>query len=195
MDEDVLAMLNTKYIISNGSVIPLDSYGAAWFVAMPTYASTPIEEFEALGTCDLRNSAIVAHSVSGLEERYSTAGNIALTEYAPNYLKYEYTAPTEVLAIFSEIYFPDGWSAYIDGVEAEYFCADYILRGMELPAGEHVVEWRFKAPNWGMATAITGIASWLILIALVLLVTAPLSRRYITPHIKAWYAKTRTRTK
>lgn len=195
MDEDVLAMLNTKYIISNGSVIPLDSYGAAWFVATPTYASTPIEEFEALGTCDLRNSAIVAHSVSGLEERYSTAGNIALTEYAPNYLKYEYTAPTEVLAIFSEIYFPDGWSAYIDGVEAEYFCADYILRGMELPAGEHVVEWRFKAPNWGMATAITGIASWLILIALVLLVTAPLSRRYITPHIKVWYANTRTRTK
>jgi uncharacterized membrane protein YfhO len=91
------------------------------------------------------------------------------------------------LAVFSEIYYPDGWTAYIDGVEADYFSANYILRAMELPAGKHTVEWRFRAPHWGVASAITGISSWLILIALLLLVTAPLSKRYIVPHIVSWY--------
>jgi uncharacterized membrane protein YfhO len=101
-------------------------------------------------------------------------------EYAPNYLKYEYDAPQEALCIFSEIYYPDGWTAYVDGKEAEYFAVDYILRGMVLPEGEHTVEWRFKAPKWGVATAITGIASWLILLSLVALVAVPTYRRVMS---------------
>ena len=81
-----------------------------------------------------------------------------------------------MLAVFSEIYFPDGWSAYADGVRADYFCVDYILRGMVLPEGEHTVEWRFRAPNWTMATTITGIASWLIILSLVALITLSIIR-------------------
>jgi uncharacterized membrane protein YfhO len=94
-------------------------------------------------------------------------------EYAPNYLKYEYCVDDTALCVFSEIYYPEGWTAYIDGKEAEYFAVDYILRGMEPPAGEHTVEWRFKAPKWGMATAVTGVASWLILLALVAVAAIP----------------------
>ena len=82
-------------------------------------------------------------------------------------MKYEYEAPAEALAVFSEIYFPDGWRVYVDGEEASYFAADYTLRGMKLPAGSHVVEWKFRAPGWGVATAITGICSWLILLGMV----------------------------
>ena len=185
---EVLSMLNVKYLISGGVVTPTENYGAAWFVHKPLYKSTPKEELEALGTNNLRDHAIVSSSVEALNATYNNNGYITLVEYAPNYLKYEYSAPDDALAVFSEIYYPDGWTAYIDGVEADYFCVDYILRGMELPKGSHVVEWRFRAPNWGMATAITGIASWLILIALVLMLTAPLSRRYIVPRLKQWYA-------
>jgi uncharacterized membrane protein YfhO len=109
---------------------------------------------------------------------YDNSGYIELVEYAPNRLKYEYDAPAEALCVFSEIYYPEGWTAYVDGREAEYFAVDYILRGMELPAGEHTVEWRFRAPRWGMATTITGIASWLILLSLVAIVAVPLYRWY-----------------
>ena len=89
---------------------------------------------------------------------------IELVEYAPNYLKYEYEAPAEALAVFSEIYFPDGWSVKIDGEDAEYFVADYILRGMELPAGKHTVEWSFRAPHWGLISALMALCSVMVLL-------------------------------
>jgi uncharacterized membrane protein YfhO len=107
---------------------------------------------------------VVDDGVEGLTPHYSTDGDIELVEYAPNYLRYEYEAADDVLAIFSEIYFPDGWSAFVDGEEMAYFCADYILRGMELPQGKHVVEWRFEPPHRGVVFAIMGIASVLIVV-------------------------------
>ena len=188
---NVLEMLNVKYIIDRGEVIPLNNYGAAWLVESPMRVDTPKEAFEAIGTTDLTQYAIVEPSAPELKSKYSTSGSITLKEYKPNYLKYEYDSAEKALVVFSEIYYEDGWTAYIDGEEADYFTVDYILRGMELPAGKHTIEWRFRAPNWDMATAITGIGSWLILIALVLLATAPLSKRYIIPHIVSWYKEKR----
>lgn len=193
---EVLAMLNVKYLIEGGrteDAIQNPAYGAAWFVEGAKRVASAKEAFEAIGSEELGRYAIVEPSAPELAKSYDTSGSINLVEYAPNYLKYEYDTPAEALAVFSEIYYEDGWTAYIDGKEADYFTVDYILRGMELPAGKHTVEWRFRAPNWGMATAITGIGSWLILIALVLLVTAPLSRRYLLPHIKEWYNNTKNK--
>lgn len=196
---NTLAMLNVKYLIEGEDAILLSDglgvapMGAAWFVEGGKRVDTPKEAFTAIGTADLSKYAVVEPSAPQLKERYSTAGSIALVEYAPNYLRYEYDSPAEALALFSEIYYPDGWTAYIDGVEADYFTADYILRAMELPAGKHTVEWRFRAPNWGVASAITGISSWLILIALLLLLTAPLSKRYVVPHIVSWYNSKRSK--
>ena len=196
---NILAMLNVKYCIVGNSHISLSSglgvapMGAAWFVEGGKRVDTPKEAFTAIGTVDLSKYAVVEPSAPQLKEKYSTAGSIALVEYAPNYLRYEYDSPAEALALFSEIYYPDGWTAYIDGVEADYFTADYILRAMELPAGKHTVEWKFRAPNWGVASAITGISSWLILIALLLLLTAPLSKRYVVPHIVSWYNSKRSK--
>lgn len=166
-DESILAMLNTKYIISGGQVYENYTFGPAWFVNETSRAESPAEELDMIGKVDLATTAVVNESVEDLEAWYTASGDIELVEYAPNYLKYEYTAPAEALCIFSEIYYPEGWTAYIDGKEASYFSANYILRGMVLPEGEHTVEWKFKAPNWGVATAITGIASWLILLSLV----------------------------
>jgi hypothetical protein len=190
---NTLAMLNVKYLIGGEDAILLSDglgvapMGAAWFVEGGKRVDTPKEAFTAIGTTNISKYAVVEPSAPALEGSYATSGSIALVEYAPNYLKYEYNSPAEALAVFSEIYYPDGWTAYIDGVEADYFSANYILRAMELPAGKHTVEWRFRAPHWGVASAITGISSWLILIALLLLVTAPLSKRCIVPHIVSWY--------
>ena len=69
--------------------------------------------------------------------------------------------------VFSEIYFRDGWSLYVDGQQMEYFVVDYILRGAELPAGEHSVEWRFEAPRWGVLSVIMAICSIAIFVAVI----------------------------
>ena len=179
----VLAMLNTKYLIDAGQVYTLaeafgiEPLGAAWFVEGVYTEPTAAKELEALSFVDLSTKAVVSESCSGLESQYNTSGSIALVEYAPNHLKYEYEVEGDALAVFSEIYFPDGWTAYVDGKEADYFVANYTLRAMELPAGKHIVEWRFKAPQWGVATAITGIASWMILLGLVVVVLVELRKR------------------
>ena len=90
-------------------------------------------------------------------------GRIALAEYRPNYQRYEYTAPEEAVAVFSEIWYDKGWTATIDGAPAEAFRADYVLRGMVLPAGTHTVEWRFRAPAWRTTEGVTLAASLAIL--------------------------------
>jgi hypothetical protein len=167
VDTEILAMLNTKYLISGGQVSETYSFGPAWFVTNVESVATPAEELDALGRVDLATTAVVNSDVKCVETSYDASGDIELVEYAPNYLKYYYTAPMESLCVFSEIYYPDGWTAYVDGKEAEYFSVNYVLRGMVLPEGEHMVEWRFKAPNWTLATVVTGIASWLIILAFV----------------------------
>ena len=173
---EVLAMLNTKYIISGGTAHETYSFGPAWFVGGVERVATPAEELESLANVDLATTAVVNEEVEGVEEYYDASGDVELVEYAPNYLKYEYSAPAEALCVFSEIYYPNGWTAYVDGEEADYFAVNYILRGMVLPEGEHTVEWRFRAPNWTMATTITGIASWLIILSLVALITLSIIR-------------------
>ena len=171
---EVLAALNTRYVIYGGDALPLEAatgvapYGAAWFVSSVQRAATPAEELEAIGTTALNDVAVASASVEGLNSAYDASGCISLVEYAPNRLKYEYSAQAESLAVFSEIYFPEGWSVKVDGEAAEYFAVDYILRGMVLPAGEHTVEWSFRAPAWRATSMVMGIASALILLGCVI---------------------------
>jgi hypothetical protein len=176
-DTEILAMLNTKYIIKDKKANETYTFGPAWFVEYVEEVKTPAEELDMIGGVDLATTAVVNEEVKGLEKFYDATGDIELVEYAPNYLKYEYTAPAESLCVFSEIYYPDGWTAYVDGKEVDYFSVNYILRGMVLPEGEHTVEWRFRAPNWTMANTITGIASWLIILSLVAVAALPLYKR------------------
>ena len=178
LDEGVLDMLNTRYAILPGddgrpqAVRRGTEYGAAWFVDRVVAAADAREEIEALGTNDLRRVAVVAEAdaaaladVAGLDPAQDSLAAIELTAYRPNYLKYAYDAPQELVAVFSEIFYEPGWTATVDGVEAPYFRADYVLRAMRLPAGRHTVEWRFRAPGWRAVETVTGIASVLILLA------------------------------
>ena len=172
----VLDMLNTRYVIVAGedgqpqAQRRTSAFGAAWFVDSLAGAASAQEEIDLLEKVDLRTTAVVKESqAQGYAPRpmplgiYASA-HIELTEYRPNYLRYEYSAPEKAVAVFSEIYYDKGWTAYVDGQEAPYFRADYVLRAMELPAGEHVVEWRFRAPGWSAVEAVTGVCSALILL-------------------------------
>ena len=180
-DGNMLAALNTKYVIFEGEALEfkhlydIEPYGAAWLVERTTKKLSPAEELDALGSTDLRTTAVVAND-SDLAATYNAEGTIALVEYRPNYLRYEYDGKGESLAVFSEVYFADGWRAFIDGEEADYHAVDYILRGMELPQGKHTIEWRFRAPSWTLNSAITGIASWAILIALVITIVLAIKK-------------------
>lgn len=172
----VLDMLNTRYLIVPGedgqprAQRRTSAFGAAWFVDSLAGAASAQEEIDLLERANLRTTAVVDDRLAEkIEPQAPTpetlaSARIGLTEYRPNYLRYEYSAPEKAVAVFSEIYYDKGWTAYVDGKESPYFRADYVLRAMELPAGKHVVEWRFRAPGWSAVEAVTGICSALILL-------------------------------
>lgn len=183
LSPELLAALNTRYVIYGGEAMPIESitgiapYGAAWFVANTMQVATPAEELATIGSVALDTTSVISTSVEGVATQYDASGSIELVEYAPNYLRYEYMAPAEALCVFSEVYFPEGWSVTIDGEEADYFAADYILRGMELPEGKHTVEWSFRAPAWRATSITMGIASAIILAGCVAIVVIGLYNR------------------
>lgn len=182
IDYEVLDMLNTRYIISvdeNGERVLMvndEALGVAWFVESIQGVGSPREEIEALDLYDLSSVAIV-DSQFGISGSGLGKGEICLVEYEPNYLKYQYSSVAPAVAVFSEIYYPKGWTAYIDGVEADYFRANYLLRAMELPAGEHTVEWRFRAPRWSLIEGITLTSSLVILLLVILLLIRTINER------------------
>ena len=187
-DEGVLDMLNTRYlIISKDSVVRRESAnGAAWFVDHIITTTSPREEILALSEIDTRHTAIIseqdldlATAIEGGFTQDSLAdAHIELVEYRPNYLKYNYYSSEPRVAIFSEIFYNKGWRAYVDGVESPYFRADYILRAMQLPEGEHTVEWRFRAPKWSVIEGITLLCSIMILVGVLLALTLPAYRKF-----------------
>ena len=163
----VLDMLNTKYIISReGEVVErTTANGAAWFVQNVEIMANAEEELSALGAVDLKHTAVAEEGAP--RPNIEGAGVIELVEYRPNRLVYDYTLTGGTgVAVFSEIYYDKGWQAYLDGEPCDSFRADYLLRAMVLPEGSHRVEWRFRAPNWGLAETITLICSILIIFAL-----------------------------
>ena len=179
LDDGVLDMLNTRYLIVPGKEGAPEAqrrttaFGAAWFVDSVIYAPSAQAEIDLLGKTDLRTTAVVsgqnpAKSASRpMPLGIYASARIELTEYRPNYLKYEYTLPEEAVAVFSEIFYDQGWKAYVDGEESPYFRADYVLRAMTLPAGTHTVEWRFRAPGWTAVEGVTLAASLAILLGAV----------------------------
>lgn len=182
----VLDMLNTKYlIVPTAEGIALNpnptQCGAAWFVDRIYLTESPRDEIDALAEIDPHTEAVVdvrwAEEVEPIDLSEEFEGEIALTEYRPNYLRYEYEASGVGAAIFSEIYYNKGWTAYIDGVEAPYYRANYILRAMTLPAGKHTVEWRFRAPAFGKVEAVTLCSSIAILASVVAVLVAAVVRR------------------
>ncbi len=150
----VLSALNTKYFILGADMPPVENpeaFGPAWFVESFIPAGTPDEEIALIDSVDIRHTAVIgsdfAEARAGFAECSAdspAADTIRMTSYAPNELRYHYTASAPRTAIFSEIYYPDGWTATVDGSPLELFRADWIFRAANLPAGEHDIVMRFE---------------------------------------------------
>ena len=167
-----LNMLNTKYIIYDPDSEPIENpcaFGNAWTVNDIRWVSTPDEEFEALGSTDLRHSAIINREfqsqLNGLKP--SGEGDLTLTEYHPNQLKYSSKADSDQLAVFSEIWTSEGWKLWIDGQEHPLLRANYLLRAAVIPAGQHEIVMRYEPKIWGIGKTIALISSLLILLGFI----------------------------
>ena len=155
----VLNMLNTRYIVSQGSVQRNpDALGNAWFVDAIDYVSTPDAEMKALdalrpdslAVADVRFKEVLGQAVP-----VSAGDTIYETSYAPNALSYKARSTKGGIAVFSEIYFPWGWQATIDGKPAEIGRVDYVLRALRVPAGEHEIEFRFDPESLKITNGIS----------------------------------------
>lgn len=168
------AMLNTKYAIYNPNAAPFPipgALGSAWF-AEARIVSSAQEEIAGLGVLDLSYEATVHEEFTtqladlGSITPSPVSDIISLDERLPNYLKYSVSASNRKLAVFSEIWYPHGWKAYIDGEETEILRANYVLRALVIPEGEHQVEFRFKSTSLSTGQAIAMIGSILVILLL-----------------------------
>lgn len=152
---DVLNMLNVKYVIQsdeNGQPVPTlngQANGNAWFVSKVRIANSADEEMKALNKLDTKNSVVInkakfPDAVTKTTFVKDSTAAIKLVAYEPNFLKYVSNNLNEGLAVFSEMYYAQGWNAYIDGKPVPHFEADYTLRGLKVPAGKHSIEFRFE---------------------------------------------------
>ena len=154
---EVLNMLNTKFIIQTdkeGKEFPTfnpNYNGNAWFVQRVKFVNSPDEEMKALDSLDSKNSALVNEYEFGpffkgdlTSFNVDSTATIQLLSYQPNHLKYVSNNSNPGLAVFSEMYYADGWNATIDGKAASHFRADYVLRAMKIPAGKHSIEFKFE---------------------------------------------------
>jgi hypothetical protein len=170
----ILNMLNVGYIkfgSEPNNVIPNPSRnGAAWFVESIRKASSANEELEVLNSIDTKRTAVV--SDEKIQVSFSkTNASIQLVNKSPKAVSYQSSNPNEGFAVFSEIFYPAGWKAYIDGEEAEIKRVNYVLRGLIIPPGNHQIEFRFnpasyKNGNWIML--ISGLIIYAILLYLVI---------------------------
>ncbi|WP_210514725.1 YfhO family protein [Hymenobacter terricola] len=173
-NQQVLNMLNTRYLITGDAKQPVQrnpgALGNAWFVSEVKTVQSPDEEMAALGTLSPATVAVVDASKFPQQKAatYDIAGSsIALTNYSPDELKYRYNATQAGLVVFSEIYYADGWQAFIDGKPAPHLRADYVLRALQVPAGAHTIEFKFEPKAYAVGNGVSLAASIALLLALI----------------------------
>ena len=209
----ITSMLNGKYIILGGEYPPVENFNAmghCWFVENCEKAASPDEEIALTGVVDLRKTAVIGadfetvteggyfsdlNDTNGLGAQGDWTDEIALTHYAPNELRYTFNTNRERAAIFSEIYYPKGWKAWIEPAgtygsvknghyiptaeaqEVELFRADWILRGAIIPQGEGQLIIRFEPDSFKTGAAVSRICSILLLLMLALAIAGMLVPR------------------
>lgn len=154
----VLNMLNAKYFLTDGgySVNP-DAFGNAWLVDTLTYVGSSKEEMEALSNLTDRNTAVADRKfadVIGAPLPIEAGDTIYETSYAPNRLTYKAHTANGGIALFSEVYFPWGWKATVNGKETPIGQADYVLRALRLPAGDSEIVMEFNPESVNKANGV-----------------------------------------
>lgn len=176
MSWPVIDMLNTKYIIANdnGKAVPMpnpDAMGNAWFVESVKVVEDADHEIDALDKIDLHRTAVTDKSFETYALQAADAGQdaeVVLTSYSPKCLDYEYVSSRNGTIVFSEIYYPFGWKASIDGEPADHYRVNYVLRAMNVPAGHHRIQFVFDPDSVRKGNIISSafiILMYLIMIA------------------------------
>ena len=148
-----LNFLNVKYLIQTdkeGKEFPIanpEANGNAWFVNQIQLVSTADEEMKALDKLDSKKVAVINSKEFKFRKTAfvkDSLASITLDLYQPNHLKYTSTNTSDGLAVFSEMYYNNGWNAYVDGNKVEHLRANYVLRALPIPAGKHTIEFKFE---------------------------------------------------
>jgi hypothetical protein len=167
----VLNMLNAKYIIysAEGGIMRNDkALGNAWFVNEYELVANADSEILSLQKINPKATAIVdkkfSDELKGLTIVADSTRKISLDSYEPNDLVYTSSATSEQLAVFSEIYYDKGWNAYVDGKLTPHFRADYVLRTMRVPAGNHKIEFKFEPKAYETGEKISFASSLILLL-------------------------------
>ncbi len=173
----VLNMLNVKYIVQkdeegrNYAITNPEANGNAWFIRKLINVQNANEEIKALDSLDVLNEAVLNTSdfsqISQFNFQKDTSAIIRLREFKPNHLTYTTSNSNNGLAVFSEMYYPRDWKAYIDGKQTDHFKVNYVLRAMIIPEGNHTVEFRFEPKVIETGGKIT-LASSIIMILMII---------------------------
>ncbi|MEI6947708.1 YfhO family protein [Paraflavisolibacter sp. H34] len=171
----VFNMLNTKYFITPGgqggqaqAQLNPEAFGPAWLVKAVRTVANADAEMAALANVS-KDTAIVQQKFAGQLKPLSgfdSTASLVVARHSNDTVSYRFTGKQDAFAVFSEIYYPLGWNAYIDGKKAEYVKTDYVLRGMNLPAGTHTVDFIFEPASYKTGNTLSLIASVITLLLL-----------------------------
>jgi hypothetical protein len=181
----VLNMLNTKYFIlplQGGQTVAVQNpytYGNAWFVDKVEYVNNANEELDKIGQLKLRHEAVADAQFKeqlGDSQVQDAVSVVTLNKYEPNQLTYDVNSSKGGVVVFSEIYYP-GWTATIDGQEAQLGRVDYVLRALKVPSGKHEVVLTFKPRSVEVTEHIAYVSLGILLILVVLAVFVEYRKR------------------
>lgn len=151
---EVLNMLNVKYIIQQdeeGNSFPTvndNANGNAWFVEQLKFVKSANDEIQGLKGFESKKQAVINTNtyptVTKSNYVVDSTASIQLLDYRPNYIKYQSTNSNDGFAVFSEMHYPSGWNAFVDGKAAPHYKVNYALRGIKVPAGQHEIEFKFE---------------------------------------------------
>jgi len=173
----VVNMLNTKYFIvqnpqTGKPVAQMNpaAFGNAWLVKGIKYVDNANEEMQALDSTDLKDTAVVEKKYQSQIKQLPVPDSLAFIKLKQNLndkIDYTFHSTTPQFAVLSEVYYPLGWDAYIDGQKADYVKTNYVLRGIYVPAGDHEIEFRFEPKSYTTGRTITIIANILVFLAMI----------------------------
>jgi hypothetical protein len=184
-NSQAINMLNAKYVIYNPEVPPLinnRALGNAWFAEKVKFASGANEELSSINSLDSSSEAVVdvifRDFVKKPDYPTDSGDTIILVSYKPNELLYRYSSAGERLAVFSEIYYPAGWKSFIDGKESPHFRANYVLRAMIVPEGDHEISFMFQPDSYIKGNKVSLVSSVLLILIVALYAGSELKKRY-----------------
>ncbi|HRA12493.1 MAG TPA: YfhO family protein [Chitinophagaceae bacterium] len=175
-NQGILNMLNAKYVIiqdpqtGQRNVMPNpNAFGPCWLVKNIKVVDDRVASIKTIGKTNLRDTAIIEKSVAAnlVQPQWDSTASIKMINYDNDAIEYEVNGNGPQFAVFSEIYYPVGWNAYIDGKKTEYYNVNYVLRGLSVPAGKHTVKFIFEPASVKSGTSIMFISSIIILLVFV----------------------------